>query len=596
MESGNSNSTEFVPIEIGGPGPGNKSKKWLWLILGLLVLIFIGAGIYWWLAKQQAQPVQTNPVTRQNPQTPATVDDPQLKKFITPTTGETWLATPKNMSSQGWIQNEDREFYIKNGVEAAKIDETMRQNIPTYYEVGSRAGNRIVHVEVPNFVGVGNTIHLLFEKRGETAVLIAKPQSTGRYEVDPTSWLKENVLTNKVTTIDTTTTYDSLSVPDKIDLGNKESVSRQEYAAIDTQLYKSQDDVTKTKVLDLGGSKLFRTEKKYSDTGLTNIGYEIHTPIDTIIGMQYMPNTESLEKYVFDNKKPALKSDGTHDTMHAIARGCGGTSAAVTRTDVLKMADLVAIGKTDTGRTVYEPKNRTSSLSTKAFDESQSVSDKAVTQSEFWENHALMVMENAKGELLVYVRDAYGPVGGCAKPVVYLYPTTAQSVDVRVGANVTLSDPLYDPRGWRNVWAEPSGKLTYRGTIYDSLFWEGTGIGEYPSITSGTVVARANAAKTIKSQLAEQGLNDKEISDFMTYWTDRIPSKPYIRLTWLTTKQMDMLAPLYVVPRPDTVKRVFLDMDGYDQSITLPQQKLESFTRRGFTVVEWGGLVQGELR
>ena len=81
----------------------------------------------------------------------------------------------------------------------------------------------------------------------------------------------------------------------------------------------------------------------------------------------------------------------------------------------------------------------------------------------------------------------------------------------------------------------------------------------------------------------------------MDFWAAKIPSKPYIRLTWLTTEQMDTLAPLRIVPRPDTVKRVFLDMDGYDTKISLPTQKLSSFTRRGFTVVEWGGLTS-EIR
>ncbi len=78
----------------------------------------------------------------------------------------------------------------------------------------------------------------------------------------------------------------------------------------------------------------------------------------------------------------------------------------------------------------------------------------------------------------------------------------------------------------------------------------------------------------------------------MVFWSDKIPNKPFIRLTWLTTAQMDQLAPLSITPRPDTIKRVFLDMEGYDTKITLPAQKLESFTRRGFTVVEWGGLTQ----
>jgi hypothetical protein len=185
--------------------------------------------------------------------------------------------------------------------------------------------------------------------------------------------------------------------------------------------------------------------------------------------------------------------------------------------------------------------------------------------------------------------------GGCAKPVVYLYPTASTVVNVRVGANVTVSDPQYPAGGWRNVLAQPSGKLTYEGKNYESLFWEGTGYGEYPGISSGTVVKKADVVATMKRQLAEQGLNAKETSDFVAFWQDKIPSKPYVRLTWLNTAQMNTLAPLYINPKPDTVLRVFLDMEGFDTKIELPAQKLTSTFRHGFTVVEWGGLTS-EIR
>ena len=59
---------------------------------------------------------------------------------------------------------------------------------------------------------------------------------------------------------------------------------------------------------------------------------------------------------------------------------------------------------------------------------------------------------------------------------------------------------------------------------------------------------------------------------------------------------MESLAPLYVSPKPDTVIRVFLDMDGFDKQIKLPAQKLTKTLRKGFTVVEWGGLTSKGLR
>ena len=77
----------------------------------------------------------------------------------------------------------------------------------------------------------------------------------------------------------------------------------------------------------------------------------------------------------------------------------------------------------------------------------------------------------------------------------------------------------------------------------------------------------------------------------MDFWTDKLPASPYVRLTWLGTQDMNQLAPLSVVPAPDTTIRIFLDFAGLDQPIKLIPQKLTSVPRRGFTLVEWGGLL-----
>lgn len=46
-------------------------------------------------------------------------------------------------------------------------------------------------------------------------------------------------------------------------------------------------------------------------------------------------------------------------------------------------------------------------------------------------------------------------------------------VGVKVGADVTVYDPLYPVDGWRDVLAQPDGRLTYQNQNYGSLFWEG---------------------------------------------------------------------------------------------------------------------------
>jgi hypothetical protein len=177
--------------------------------------------------------------------------------------------------------------------------------------------------------------------------------------------------------------------------------------------------------------------------------------------------------------------------------------------------------------------------------------------------------------------------------VIYLYPENPTNVNVRVGAKVRISEPFYEPEiGWQNVLANPDGELIYHGQKYDSLYWEGLGYGNYPDVRNvGTVVEQKDLLATVEKQLKQQGLNGKETADFMEFWADKLPKTPFVKLTWFSTAQMNELAPIFISPRPQTVIRVFLDARGLQSPVSLRPQVLTAPERRGFTLVEWGGLL-----
>ncbi len=510
--------------------------------------------------------------------------DTQMQKFLHPTTGETWLAAPKKIANQGWISGE-----------------STAEDPLSYQEVGARANNTIYLVTT--MIGTPGQSSNLFEKSPSGKVtIVLRPQKRAALTVSTVNSVKEKI-NNQVVTVDDTIHYDSLNVPEKLPIGDDEyaTLAADGMTIGDNQSTESDSTLKTLPVATFGQSALSRLERNFADTKLTNIGYQAKTPIGTFISMRYEPNSTSLKGYTFTNGASTDYKDYQNkvvtDDIGAIARGCSLLTASVTRSDGLTLDDLVYIGKTPTGRIIYEPKDKDGALYKKAYEEYAQMRDKdAQPKSQYINDHGLLVIPNNKKELLVYTRGQYSAVGGCAKPIVYLYPTAPTAVSVKVGANVTVSDPLYPVSGWKNVWARPNGQLTYRGKSYDSLFWEGQGYGDYPGIVSGTVVKRADVVKTIRAQLAAQGLNAKETKDFMTFWEPKIPNKHYVRLTWLNTSQMNRLAPLTISPKPQTLIRVFLDMDGLDTPITLPAQQLIKVERKGFTVVEWGGLTVEGLR
>lgn len=284
---------------------------------------------------------------------------------------------------------------------------------------------------------------------------------------------------------------------------------------------------------------------------------------------------------------------------NSVFMGCGSDYLGNTRV-VLKKSTLldnkIEIGKTINGDPVYQIKDKDNSIVTNLYNTYKQArvgndNEKIISLDEFVEQDSHFLWQEPFGDWQLYINDNYGPLAECGKPVIYLYPQKETQVKVKVGAQITVSEPVYPEGGWL-VTAKPNGELIYQNQNYPYLFWEGLGNGLYPDYRDrGIVVAQKDLVSTLYKQLSQLGLNQKESADFMEFWQPKLPKTPYVRLTWLNTKDMDTLAPLVVTPRPDTSIRIFLEFQGLDQPIKLIPQTLSAPKRQGFTLIEWGGLL-----
>lgn len=182
--------------------------------------------------------------------------------------------------------------------------------------------------------------------------------------------------------------------------------------------------------------------------------------------------------------------------------------------------------------------------------------------------------------------------GEMAKPVIYLYPPTVQQVHVTVAprGGVTVSDPPYGD-GW-SVKATPEGVLqTGDGRTHPYLFWE-SGLHERPlPLKEGAVVARAQVRAFLDEALRTLGLSRGEADDFTAYWLPLMTRSAFVAVRFATPDEIHEAAPLVVTPAPDTVIRVLMDFRPLDAPVKLPTQRLvPAPARKGFVVVEWGGL------
>jgi hypothetical protein len=83
-------------------------------------------------------------------------------------------------------------------------------------------------------------------------------------------------------------------------------------------------------------------------------------------------------------------------------------------------------------------------------------------------------------------------------------------------------------------------------------------------------------------------LTPKEYNEFIVYWLPKMEGNAYNLISFQGSDYTDH-AELTIDPTPDSVLRVFMAWKSLDEPVEVEPQDLPSFTRQGFTVVEWGG-------
>ncbi len=176
------------------------------------------------------------------------------------------------------------------------------------------------------------------------------------------------------------------------------------------------------------------------------------------------------------------------------------------------------------------------------------------------------------------------------KPVIYLYPEerTEITVTLDIDGELTCTYPEYNG-GWE-ITALPDGTLyDESGREYDSLFWEAQAYMEF-DFSEGFCVKGEDTVEFLQWALDEQGLTQQESNDFILYWLPYMQDNEYNVISFQGDSYTD-IAGLSITPQHDNIKRVFMAYYPSEKYVDIAEQRLYSFERNGFTVVEWGGTV-----
>lgn len=183
-----------------------------------------------------------------------------------------------------------------------------------------------------------------------------------------------------------------------------------------------------------------------------------------------------------------------------------------------------------------------------------------------------------------------------------MYPSVETEISLSIKADefIAVYPQFNAGKSTWKVTARPDGSLLdEKGKVYPYLFWEAPCTHLVDSIKAktnerdeGTVVARDDVASFLNSSLEKIGLNDFERCDFITYWLPKLISTPFV-LVRFHFEEYEKAFPMEVSPTPDTLIRVMMSYKKLDEAPpidSIRQQKIPHFDRKGFTIVEWGGI------
>ncbi len=139
--------------------------------------------------------------------------------------------------------------------------------------------------------------------------------------------------------------------------------------------------------------------------------------------------------------------------------------------------------------------------------------------------------------------------------------------------------------------AYPDGHLINKedNKEYNYLFWEGANksVINY-DLSEGFVVKGEDVREFLQNTLLKFGLTPKEYNEFIVYWYPKMKDNKYNLIHFAGNKYTDN-AKLIIMPKPDSILRVFMVFKPLNEFINISPQIIPEFQRTGFTVIEWGG-------
>jgi hypothetical protein len=189
------------------------------------------------------------------------------------------------------------------------------------------------------------------------------------------------------------------------------------------------------------------------------------------------------------------------------------------------------------------------------------------------------------------------------KPILYIYnkDETDCSIKINPRGEFSFTYPAHNEK-WEFV-TKSDGTLKTASGEYPYLFWEGESshLRYVKSSNELSQLSLANAYQIntdstisfLESQLNQFGLNDRERTDFITYWGPRIQEQDYALIQFIWGEgYTEHIGSIDMTPKPESSLRLFMlmsNLDALNPKIQTTPLLVSPLKRNGLTLIEWGG-------
>jgi len=187
------------------------------------------------------------------------------------------------------------------------------------------------------------------------------------------------------------------------------------------------------------------------------------------------------------------------------------------------------------------------------------------------------------------------------KPIIYAYNQTPLDFSLRFetkSKNVFTYPDYFENEQWNMTTTQDGMLKDQNNKQYPYLFWDGElsqlNFKIENKVLIGSQVYTESVVEYLENSLAQLGLNEREQTDFITFWAPRMIQHDEVYVQFLIDDDYEVISTMEITPKPDNMRRVYLiftAIENIPTNIELQQQDFDfaPLDRSGFTIMEWGG-------